>query len=339
MRRALDAPGGALDVHVFEPARRRATGGLLVVPGLHPRGPDDPRLDRFCRVLADSGLLVVAPFVRTHLALEVAPAAAEDVAVALRLLADLTRARGLPRPAALSISFGSLPMLEVAARPLEGGLVGGLIVFGGYVDFGATIRFAATGRAYDCGVPLALPHDPLNAPALFVNLAPYLDVEGPRGPLVAAWHEMACRTWGKPELRPPERRVPLADELARTLPPSQRALFFVGAGLAPGAEACLDLALARAGERFGFADPRPSLARLRAPLLIAHGRDDDVIPWVEAPKLAAACPPGLPVAVALSGMFGHTGAAFPGPRSLVAELGSLRALMLGLVDAPHERLA
>lgn len=323
---------------MYEPTRSRPTGGLLVVPGLHPHGPADLRLDRFCRVLASSGLLVVAPFVRPHLALTVAERAAEDVDVALALLEDVTRARGLPRPAALSISFGSLPMLTVASRSGADARLGGLIVFGGYADLHSTIRFAATGRAFDGEQPLALPHDPLNAPALFINLVQHLAIDGDRTSLIAAWHAMAVRTWGRPELRPAERRRPIAAELASALPFDQRELFHVGCGLAPGAEEHLEQALSRAGSAFAFADPRPGLASLRIPTLIAHGRDDDVIPWVEARKLAEAFSPEASVTVALSRLFGHTGATLPPARTWPDELASLRALMLALVDAPHEAL-
>lgn len=334
----LAAAGGLLRGALYEPTDRAATGALLVVPGLHPFGPDDARLDRFCRVLAASGLLVLAPFVRRHLALEVAADAADDVALAFAELAGRARARKMPRPGMLSISFGSLPALRVAASPELAAEVGGLIVFGGYRDFRATVRFALTGRAEDEGRPLALPHDPLNTPALFINLAPHLTVDGPRAPLIAAWHEMACRTWGHPELRPPERRRPIAQELAARLEPALRELFLVGCGLAAGGEARLEEALANAGEAFDFADPTPALAALETPLLIAHGRDDDVIPWPEAHKLARGVRAGHPVQVALSGMFGHTGAAFPGLGAVRGELASLEALMLALVDAPHERL-
>ena len=36
-------------------------GAVLVLPGLHPDGLDDLRVDRFCRVLAKSGSIVGVP--------------------------------------------------------------------------------------------------------------------------------------------------------------------------------------------------------------------------------------------------------------------------------------
>lgn len=334
----LASPSGPVRAYLYEPLAPAPTGAILVVPGLHPSGPDDPRLDRFCRILAAAGLVVLAPFVRPHLALVVSRDSADDVALALEALALLARLRRLPRPAMMSISFGSLPALTVAARPSHATMLGGLVLFGGYRDFEATIRFTMTGRAEDRGRPLTLPHDPLNAPALFVNLLPLLEVEGPREPLLEAWHEMARRTWGRPELRPANARRPIADEVAATLLPSQRALFLVGCGLAPGGTRLLDRALSNAGEAFAFADPGPCLRELAAPVLIAHGRDDDVIPWVEARKLADELPRGHRASLAITGLFGHTGATTPSVRAVAAELACLRTLMYGLVDAPHEAL-
>src|SRR5678815_492775 len=49
---------------------RRDRSTFLIAPGLHYAGPDDPRMDRFCRILAAAGHLVVAPFIPDYLALE-----------------------------------------------------------------------------------------------------------------------------------------------------------------------------------------------------------------------------------------------------------------------------
>ena len=50
----------------------------LIAPGLHYAGPDDPRLDRFCRILANAGHLVIAPFIPDYLALMPSARAIED---------------------------------------------------------------------------------------------------------------------------------------------------------------------------------------------------------------------------------------------------------------------
>src|SRR5262245_9200555 len=166
----------SIDAYRYEPLDGRATGVYVVVPGLHFDGPDDARMDRFCRVLAAARLAVVAPFVRCYRTLEVRADASDDVAVACRHAIAFARERGLPRPALFSISFGSAPGIEAAASDALRDRLGALVVFGGFFDFAGVIRFAISARAFDDGMPVALPHDPLNAPAVFINLLPHLPV-------------------------------------------------------------------------------------------------------------------------------------------------------------------
>src|SRR4051812_18613188 len=60
---------GGMHVGVYESTELRSRRRVVVAPGLHYAGPDDPRLDRFCRVLAASGHQVIALFVPSYLAL------------------------------------------------------------------------------------------------------------------------------------------------------------------------------------------------------------------------------------------------------------------------------
>src|SRR5262249_5240836 len=114
----LSSGGREMRVAIYEDedARRPPTGGYLIAPGLHYAGRDDLRMDRFCRVLAASGLLVMAPFLPDFLDLCISSRSADDLAVAWDRLEQETRARSLPPPALFSISFGSCPAIELAAR-------------------------------------------------------------------------------------------------------------------------------------------------------------------------------------------------------------------------------
>ena len=42
---------------------RKTTGAMFVIPGIHYEGPADIRVDRFARVLADSGMVVGVPLI------------------------------------------------------------------------------------------------------------------------------------------------------------------------------------------------------------------------------------------------------------------------------------
>lgn len=309
-------------------------GVYLVVQGLHYGGPDDPRLNRFCRVLCAAGFVVVAPFLSDYLALRVSAETVDETAAALDYANEIAAGLKLLPPAIFSISFGSSPTLAVAASAKYRDRVSGIVLFGGYFDFLAMIRFAVSARAFHQGELLDVPYDPLNGPAVFVNLLPFIDAPGPREALTEAWLEMARRTWGRAALRPAERRTPIAQELAAALAPEQRHLFLIGCNLRPGGSSLVEAGLAKAGSFFAFTDPTPHLAALKAPVVIAHGRDDDVIPWTEAHKLEAGLAAGHPQRVLLTGMYGHTGSAIPSPSLLAGELRSMLAVVDAMIDAP-----
>ncbi len=304
-----------LEAHVYRP-RRSPVGAYLLVPGLHFLGPDDPRLDRFCRVLAEAGFLVVAPFLPAFVDLLVRPSAADDLELFAREL--VRREPALCPFAVFSISFGSWPALEVAVR--MGEAVERVITFGGYADFAAAVRFCVEGVAHTPEGDVVLPRDPLNSPALFLNVLPFIDAGESTEALEAAWRQMAYRTWGRPDLKVAGARRPIAHELLRQVPEAQRRLFLVGCGLLPGAVELVDGALNRAGTAFDFADPGTAAGRLRCPLVVCHGRSDDVIPYHEARKLGGLC---RHARVLVTGLYGHTGAGTVGAASALREARTL----------------
>jgi pimeloyl-ACP methyl ester carboxylesterase len=266
----------------------------LIAPGLHYAGPDDPRMDRFCRVLASAGHLVIAPFVRDYLALVPCARAIAD----FRAVYD-----ACDRPTIFSISFGSLLAFAVAAeRDVER-----LVIFGGYADFHETMRYCLTGEG----------RDPLNQPVVLMNLLDYIDHDRAHtGALVAGWRRYVERTWGRPELKAPERYSAIADELAPDVPAPVRELFL--AGIRPGAWSIAEPALAKFDAR--ALDPRPYLSRVKAHVDLVHGTDDDVIPYTQSQALAAQLPNAH---VHITGMYGHTGATMSKLAALPRELATM----------------
>ena len=88
-------------------------------------------MDRFCRILAAGGHLVVAPFIPDYLALMPDAHAIADFA---RVFAALPRWT-TRKPVVFSISFGSLLAFALAAE--RGDAIERLVIFGGYSDFHA----------------------------------------------------------------------------------------------------------------------------------------------------------------------------------------------------------
>ncbi|MBK7586068.1 MAG: hypothetical protein IPI67_38525 [Myxococcales bacterium] len=100
-----------------------------------------------------------------------------------------------------------------------------------------------------------LTRDPLNQPALFLNLLPWLEVpEAVHGVLAEAWREMTYRTWGLMELK-------AEDDSRRSRRPSSSGcqrrsgdLFLLGCGCDPAVRCSWSKPSRRAGRNIDFAN-------------------------------------------------------------------------------------
>ena len=175
------------------------------------------------------------------------------------------------------------------------------MVFGGYADFSAAIR-----HCVGVGAPGA-PRDPLNQPVVLMNLLE--DLESPPAEtelVVRAWRSFVEATWGRPEMKSPERFLPLAERMGADLPQDARRLYRVGVGLEPGVWPLCEPALVRRVDRSPFLDPRPWMGAVECPVHLVHGMDDDVIPPDQLTALFESLPSGR-ARTYLTGLFSHTG--------------------------------
>jgi pimeloyl-ACP methyl ester carboxylesterase len=263
-------------------------------------------VDRFCRVLCGAGFAVLAPFLPDFLALRVRESLTHDLDRALQYLLNHPEWLAGKKPALFSISFGSLPTLRMLATPRRQHSVGRAIIFGGYADWAKTIRYALTG---EIDGRVHGKRDPLNQPVVFMNLLDHLNgLPDDEASLVAAWRIFVERTWGRPEMKSPERFHPIAHDIGKDLSPEVRAAFLLGCGvegdaLSACAEALWHPDLAR------WVDPHPALSDIRCPVTLVHGLDDDVIPYTQAEELHAALSPHAQSELLLTGLVDHSRAA------------------------------
>lgn len=291
-----------LEATIFR-GRLEPLGLFVVSPGLHYDGPDDARFDRFCSVVADAGFVVVAPFLPDYLDLRVQVGAADDFETSVR--AAIERFPELGAPTIFSISFGSYPALTAAAR--LGDAVDGVIVFGGYADFSAVARFCVDGRIDDGSEQRTIAFDRSNLPALFVNLARHLVPARDARQLEEAFRTICRQSWGRPERSDRAFLDRLVAAHEAEVPESIRALFRIGCGADPGAHDLVVRALEDGRDDYADFDPRRSSEGLRCPVVIVHGKDDDVIPWTEAVELDRSLSPRTTTRLYLTGLFSHTG--------------------------------
>lgn len=311
---------------VYRPARA-AVGAYLIAPGLHYAGPADPRLDRFCKILAASGFVVLAPFLPDYTALVVVPTVIDDLERAFDALLALPNLPAVA-PGIFSISFGSMPASRLASSVAYRDRLGALILFGGYADFGATVRFilGVDGEQR--------PRDPLNPPVVMINLADQLSGHGADiEVVVAAWRAFVEATWGRLDMKVPAAYGAVADRLARDLGPAERALFLLGCDLRPGLWDAVSEALAAQIQARPCLDPRPHFAGLRCPVHIVHGLDDDVIPPTELDALAAAMPDGIALSTYRTGLYSHTGLSVGALGGVAREVATLLRMLGAIVES------
>ena len=333
-------PDRQLRAFLYRP-RRPPLAAYLIAPGLHPHGPADPRMDRLGRVLAEAGFLVLAPFLPDHLSLRASANATADLMLAFDELEALARREALPPPSVFSVSFGSNPAIGLCGDPRYADRVRGLFLFGGFADFRRVCRFATLGEWEHGGELVRLPYDPTNPPGVFLNVVEHLGVgEDEQVLLSGAWRTMCLRTWNRDELKHARALRPIARRLAEeALPAVLRPLFLQGCGLEAGTREILLDALARAAPHLQFCDPRPSLAQIKAPVVIAHGRSDAVVCFHEAAQLRAMLPAGHRHRYFVTGMFGHGGSRLPSPRAVAVELQTLWRLAHSMAALPLGELA
>lgn len=286
---------------VYRPTGKPLRGAYLIAPGLHYAGPDDPRMDRFLRVLASAGYLVYAPYLPSYLDLRVRPEAFDELSAALDGLRALPEASGLGAPTVFSISFGSVLALGLAARRPED--IGRLVLFGPYADWESTVRFVLTGRLGEHSVT----RDPLNQPVVFMNYARWLPPSLDRDALLRQWRRYVEATWGRPEMKVRAAHEPIARALGAELPDAERAVFLCACGVEGDAWALASELAERAGDHFRFLDPAPLVDAVRCPVTLCHGREDDVIPYLHSLALAERLGDRVPTELLVTGLYGHTG--------------------------------
>jgi len=245
----------------------------------------------------------MAPQLEDFKALRVSPSILRDAEAALRALTRLPDYPTRRRPDLMSVSFGSAAALHLAGSDEFTRHIGRTFIFGGFADWHDTIRFSVAGRE-------ALPHDPLNRPVVYLNLLPHFGVGSDHHQdLTDGWRTFCERTWGQPEMKERAAYQNIAAELAHNVAPDARDLFLEGCSCNDNPEDAVqrcDVALEHAGDTFAWLDPRPHLESVRSPTYLIHGRDDDVIPYTEAARLASCFPADNGAEVLITGLYSHT---------------------------------
>ncbi len=249
---------------------------ILLVPGVHATGVDEPRLDDLARNLAGMGHPVLSIGPPDLARYSVTPRTTDMIEDGARWLAARSGSIGI-----IGISFGGGLSIVAASRLSD---IGWVMSFGGHGDLSRTLRYLCTGDQPDGS--RRPPHD-YGVVIILLSVAekvvPAEQVEplrqGLRTFLEASHQDMVDKARAAVTFERAKAIAASLPEPARTFMTwvNTRDVAHLGPALLPHVEAMGDY---------------PSLSPERnapphVPVYLLHGSDDNVIPAVESSLLAA----------------------------------------------------
>ncbi|MGE5815661.1 MAG: hypothetical protein ACM36C_14330 [Acidobacteriota bacterium] len=256
---------------------------ILLLPGVHADGIDEPRLVGFAEHLAARGLLVLTVELADLKAYTVSPRTTDQIEDAASWLSSRRELAPDGRIGMMGISFGGGLTMVAAGRPAVKEHVAFALSFGGHGDFPRTLRFLCIGEQPDGSY--RRPHDY----GVVIILLGVADQMVPRGQVALLEH--GIRTFLEASHvdmvdKPRAARIfHAAREEAAAMPEPART--FMGYVNNRDVKSLGPLLLPHIGAM--ASDPALSADRSplpNAPVYLLHGTDDTVIPAMESQYLA-----------------------------------------------------
>ena len=264
----FDFRSQAIAARVYLPRGIGFAPGIVVVPGMHDLGIDEPRLVSFARSLAASGFFVMTPLVPALTDYRVDAQSADVIGTAVQSFAhDLNVAR----VGVLAISFSGGLALLAAGDPQYASSFAWIASVGGYYDLAHVLRFFATGEAVrpDGEVEHLAPHE--YGPLIVIYDEPEDFFSSHDAPLAREALKLLLGGHGKESEALTQRMTPAGQQTMQDIYHKHRA------SLAPAILAEID----KRRDELAAASPAGHLRFIRAPVLLLHGSDDTVIPPTE----------------------------------------------------------
>ena len=275
--------GGELRGRLYVPADISGRP-ILLVPGVHADGIDEPRLNTFAREIAATGHPVTTVGLPDLMRYQITARSTDMIEDAAGWLSREWSGRMAPADRAvglMGISFAG--GLAVVASSRLGDRAAWVLSFGGHGDLPRTLHYLCTGQEPDGH--LRPPHDygvVIILLGVADRLVPAEQVQPLRDAILSflkATHlDMVDKTQGAAEFARARERAAHLPEPARTFMQwvNERDVARLGPALLPHVKA-LGSDAALSPER----NPPP-----RAPVYLLHGADDNVVPASESAVLA-----------------------------------------------------
>jgi dienelactone hydrolase len=282
---------------------------VLLVPGIHSMGIDEPRLTALAADLAGSGVRVMAMALPDLQAYRITPQATDVIEDTVKWMAQRADLAPDGRIGIVGISFAGGLSISAAGRESIRDKVAFIVSFGGHGDLPRVMRYLATGKAVEApGVAMAPPPHDYGVAVILHSLAdrgvvPAEQVvelrEGIRTFLLASQLTLV-------DMDEANATFAKAREMARVMPePARTFMGYVN----DRAVDKLGPALVPFLNQLGADDPALSPQRASppaAPVYLLHGDGDTVIPTAESAVLGNALRSrDAEVHVLLSGLITH----------------------------------
>ena len=304
--RAIGTRHGAVRARLYRPDGR-VTRTVLLVPGIHAMGIDEPRLTALAKDLAGSGVAVMTMALPDLQHYVITPRATDQIEDAVAWIAQQRELAPDGRVGMVGISFAGGMSIVAAGRPAIRERVAFVLSFGGHGDLPRVIRYLCTGKApVVAGAEIHPPHDYGVAVVLYgmaARVVPPEQVEELRdGVRTFLWASQLTLV----DQKKADETFARAREMAKALPvPSSTYLTYVndrnvrelGPVLVP------HIAAVSSDEAIS---PERAPSAPTAPVFLLHGADDTVIPSVESLLLGERLEQqGVRVRVLLSRLITH----------------------------------
>lgn len=292
---AFNVDGRAHTGDLYLPADAEPAAGIVLVPGAVPEGKDDPRLVAFAMTLARARFAVLAPELPGFRDLRVRPTDAREVADAFAYLVSRPDLAPGGRAGIGAFSYAVGPAVLAALEPDIRERVRFIVAVGGYHDLFRAIRFFTTGYFEEDGKGGYVKPDDYGRLVFAYGAKAYL--RAPRD------HELIDAI---AEHKRRDRAVDVAD-LVAGLSREAKAVYEVAVNTDPARFPALlaGLPSAMLADLDALSLHNKDLGRLKARLLLVHGRNDNLIPYPESLALARAAPNGKARVWLINRILGH----------------------------------
>jgi len=288
-----ESPLGLMKADLYLPHPEGKRGGILLNHGVIDTGKDDPRLKRFASVLCRAGFVVFVPDLKGMRAFRIAPSDIEEIKAAFSHL--LSRQEVRPDSCGLfGFSYGVGPTIIAACRPEIRDQVRFVVSFGGYYDLKNVLSFIATGHFEFQG------HRYFRKPQEYgkwVFLANNLDW------IESAEDRAVLRRILKVKLR--DEHAPIDSFLSQLGGEGRNVLNLLSHADPSQTESFIQKLPPAIRSSMTALAVAPVFKDLRASLILAHGEDDDLIPFTETLRLAQAAPHPEEVYMRILKTFSH----------------------------------